>query len=394
VPTIHTRAEWGAVSVAHDFSELAAEGIVIHNMQNANRAPQEGNAELQKAFEVSRICQHDHMVGNGWRDIGQHFTVSRGGVIMEARKGSLDGASRGRVVQGAHACGVTKYNTKWFGIEIEGDNRQEDRVTEQQWAALVDLASWLSGNAGLDRSLPMLPHFEVHEDCTDCPGEFGRRVEALQQAVDEAMAAGGGVAPQAAGLSAAAAISEELAGARGLAVGPRHLEQRRELMFNGLTERREERGSCSEGWYVTGYFTPVETEFSGPERSISIPGHGTESFKGSFLSKVRIEGWGRTRFGWCVGRYGGSWHKSDEPQDAGGHPLREGSLARDPDLIPAGSEVTIPSLPEPWNTTVFTPNDTGGAITGYHVDLYCGEGSQAEQMTFRITGHGNRLCYT
>ena len=187
MPTIYTRQQWGARPPTADFDEASAEGIVIHNMQNANRTPQSGEAERTIAFSISRSCQADHMDNNHWSDIGQHFTISRGGVIMEGRAGSLPAAGNGRVVQAAHACGVSQYNRRWFGIELEGDNREVDRVTEEQWDALIELCAWLSESAGLSRSLPMIPHYQVQIDCTDCPGLFGARVDDLQRAVDQAM---------------------------------------------------------------------------------------------------------------------------------------------------------------------------------------------------------------
>ncbi|HEV7406437.1 MAG TPA: N-acetylmuramoyl-L-alanine amidase [Chthoniobacteraceae bacterium] len=402
MPTIYTREQWGARPPTSTFSAGDAEGIVIHNMQNSNRTPQTGQAERDIAFSISRSCQDDHMDGNGWSDIGQHFTISRGGVIMEARKGSLAAARNGRVIQGAHACGVSQFNRHWFGIELEGDNRVADRVTEQQWSALIELSVWLSQNAGLNRSLPMTPHYDVHADCTDCPGVFGNRVDDLQRAVDQAMGGSGNevrelrpaVAPATAAAQVSGEIDEEAAGSRGLCAGG-HGSAGRASSRSRIALRAEGRdnGTCSDGWYVTGYFTPVETDFSGSERTIQVQGHGAETFKASFLSKVRIEGWGRTRFGWCVGYYGGQWHRSPEPLDAGGRPLEDGTLARDPDLIPSDTQITLPSLPAPWNAKVFRPSDTGGAIIGQHVDVYCGEGYAAEQMTFQITGHGNRLCY-
>src|SRR4029077_20139992 len=87
------------------FPQARADGIVIHNTQSQNRAPKEGDEELKAAFDLSRRIQQLHMFDRDhlWSDIGQHFTISRGGIIMEARKGTLAAARRGMVVRGAHA---------------------------------------------------------------------------------------------------------------------------------------------------------------------------------------------------------------------------------------------------------------------------------------------------
>ena len=57
------------------------------------------------------------------------------------------------------------------------------------------------------------------------------------------------------------------------------------------------------------------------------------------------EGWGKTRFGWYLGNYGGAWHKADAPLDADNSPLKTNSVAVDKSLIPTDSIVTIPGLP-------------------------------------------------
>jgi hypothetical protein len=44
-PKIYTCAEWGAHPVSMIFNQQPAEGILIHNMENANRTPATGNPE-------------------------------------------------------------------------------------------------------------------------------------------------------------------------------------------------------------------------------------------------------------------------------------------------------------------------------------------------------------
>lgn len=150
---------------------------------------------------------------------------------------------------------------------------------------------------------------------------------------------------------------------------------------------------CSGGWYITGYFTPVETDYSGPTSSVNVEGVGTYSFYNSFLTTVRTEGWGKTRFGWYVGYYSGGWHKSNAPLDSTGNALIDGTIATDPSVIGAGKTVKITTLPSPWGGKTYTARDVGGGIIGKHVDVYCGEGGAAEQETFRITGQDNQVCY-
>src|SRR5262245_9464877 len=104
---------------------------------------------------------------------------------------------------------------------------------------------------------------------------------------------------------------------------------------------RQEDFEASDGWRITGYFTPVETDYdSGKMREIEIKGIGTEKFNVDFLNTVFDEdegwgeGWGKTRFGWYLGNYNGQWHKSDAPLDANNLPLLVNSVAVDNSLIP------------------------------------------------------------
>jgi 3D (Asp-Asp-Asp) domain-containing protein len=151
--------------------------------------------------------------------------------------------------------------------------------------------------------------------------------------------------------------------------------------------------NCSTGWYITGYFTPIETDYSGVTSSVYVEGVGTYSFYNTFLTTIQTEGWGKTRFGWYLGYYSNSWHKSNAPLDSAGNALVDGTIATDPAVIGAGATVKIPTLPSPWGSKLYTARDVGGGITGKHIDVYCGEGSAAEQETFRITGQDNQVCY-
>jgi 3D (Asp-Asp-Asp) domain-containing protein len=148
---------------------------------------------------------------------------------------------------------------------------------------------------------------------------------------------------------------------------------------------------CTSGWYITGYFTPAESDYSGRLVTIGIDGT-TYEFREDFVEEIRTEGWGRTDFGKYLGWYGGSFHLSEKPLDAKGNELVVNTVAVDPSLIASDSKITIPSLPEPWDALVFTGSDTGTTIVGKHVDVYTGEGKAAHNETYRITGHDNVVC--
>lgn len=187
--TIYDRSDWGATNVTQDFEHNDALGVVIHNMEYANRPPEaEENAEREKAFAVSRKCQHQHMDDNHWSDTGQNFTISRGGVIMEGRKSSLDAARAGQVARGAHASKVAHFNNHYHGIELEGDYRQEYVITSEQRDALINLCAHLcvwakAGSAGED--LKIIPHYDVVPGHTDCPGLLRQHMGEIREAITE-----------------------------------------------------------------------------------------------------------------------------------------------------------------------------------------------------------------
>lgn len=153
--------------------------------------------------------------------------------------------------------------------------------------------------------------------------------------------------------------------------------------------------TCSDGWYITGYYVPREDELPGTSEQIYVEGVGSLSFSQNFLNETRTEGWGITRFGWALGYYSSTWHRSDEgPLDAAGNPLVVGTIAVDPTVVPAGAQVQISTLPSPWGSRTFEATDTGGGIIGKHIDVFTGTGSTAQQETFRITSTGNTVCFT
>jgi len=149
--------------------------------------------------------------------------------------------------------------------------------------------------------------------------------------------------------------------------------------------------SCTSDWYITGYFLPIESDYSG--KSVEISVDGVEQFYlGDFLEVVKIEGWGKTNADNYIGWYHGDFTISDTYLDAHGNDLIVGMVAVDDSLIEHGTELTIPTLPEPWNDMVFSGLDEGPSINGKHIDVFTGEGIDAENETFRITSTNNTVC--
>jgi 3D (Asp-Asp-Asp) domain-containing protein len=162
--------------------------------------------------------------------------------------------------------------------------------------------------------------------------------------------------------------------------------------------------NCSEGWRTTGYFTPIETDYnSGQMTEVDVRGVGKMSFDSAFVRTVFDEekgygeGWGKTRLGWYLGNYNGAWHKADAPLDANNSPLQINSVAVDNTLIPNDSVLRIPGLPGEFGTREYVGNDVGVTVHGKHIDIYTGEGKDAERMMYRVTFEDEdnlqRVCF-
>jgi len=114
--TVHSTAAWGARAPSSPVSIVAERPnkILIHHTATANTT----DLSQAAAYSLARSIQRHHMDTNGWIDSGQHFTISRGGYVLEGRHRSLETLRGGTgVVTGAHCPGQ---NSQAIGIENEG----------------------------------------------------------------------------------------------------------------------------------------------------------------------------------------------------------------------------------------------------------------------------------
>jgi hypothetical protein len=158
--------------------ESGGDRAAPHGLSNRQPLLDDEEAERAAAFKVARSCQKDHL-GRGWVDTGQHFTISRGGLILEGRRGTYDAARAGKVVWGAHAT-LAKYNRSYFGIETEGTYHLAFDMPDAQWQALVELCAWLAAWGGIDPK-NIIGHKEIK--ATACPGLLSDRLPELRQLV-------------------------------------------------------------------------------------------------------------------------------------------------------------------------------------------------------------------
>ncbi len=151
---------------------------------------------------------------------------------------------------------------------------------------------------------------------------------------------------------------------------------------------------CSQDWKITGYYSPIETEFpQGENDRILIKDFGHLYFNETFIKEVTMEGWGRTRFGWYLGYFSNAFHKSQNPLNARGQHLQLGAVAIDTQYLKMGNKITIPQVNEVIGVNWFVANDTGSAIKKKHIDVYTGEGKLAKATSWQVTGK-KQVCIT
>ncbi len=152
--------------------------IMIHHMAFPNVT----DYSREHAVQLAKDCQDLHMDGNGWADTGQHFTVSRGGFVLEGRHRSLETLDAGQhQVISAHCPGE---NGNAIGIENEGTY-----ITEVPPDALLDSLVRLCVAVAQKFRLhawDIFGHWDFR--VTDCPGiAFYRLFPSVRSRVAEAM---------------------------------------------------------------------------------------------------------------------------------------------------------------------------------------------------------------
>jgi hypothetical protein len=178
-PRCYTRTEWSARPPKSPTQVIAKpDHIVIHHTASPNVT----DYSLAAAYKVQHWIQDLHMDTNGWIDIGNQLTISRGGFLMEGRSKSLSSINNGQNVLGAQ---TANNNSHTIGIEHEGIY-----VSEDVPVALFDMSvltcAWLCTKYGLDPHASIVGHRDYNT--TQCPGDvFYARLPELRDRVAEVL---------------------------------------------------------------------------------------------------------------------------------------------------------------------------------------------------------------
>jgi N-acetyl-anhydromuramyl-L-alanine amidase AmpD len=163
LPPIVDCAGWGArpnSAIVPLWNQRPVKIIVHHTA-----TPNVTDFSRAAADRLARAIQNFHMDRRGWIDTGQHFTISRGGFMLEGRHRSLEVLRIGRQqVEGAHCTGQ---NIIAVGIENEGIYTTE-RPPEQLLARLRELCAFICQQYGV-RPTEIFGHRDFKD--TACPGD-------------------------------------------------------------------------------------------------------------------------------------------------------------------------------------------------------------------------------
>ncbi|MGW1343727.1 peptidoglycan recognition protein family protein [Kribbella sp. NPDC002412] len=174
-PRCYTRAEWSARPPRSATQVIGKpDHIVIHHTASANVT----DYSLAAAYRVQHWIQDLHMDDNGWIDIGNQLTISRGGYLMEGRSKSLSSINNGQNVLGAQ---TANHNSHTIGIEHEGLY-----TSAAVPVALFDMSvltcAWLCTKYNLDPHVAIVGHRDYN--ATQCPGNvFYARLPELRDRV-------------------------------------------------------------------------------------------------------------------------------------------------------------------------------------------------------------------
>lgn len=189
-PTYVPRAAWGARPPKYAYTPTLAGRVGVHHTASVEDFAAGTREECAARM---RAIQAFHMETNGWNDVGYAWAICRHGDVFQGREDDDDATD----VQGAH----DGFNRGSVGVTLFGYFHPpvDQRPTDAQISALVDVVSWIASLRGFDplgRSLyealgGPVDHVYGHREvkATDCPGDhlFARKEEVRAAASERAL---------------------------------------------------------------------------------------------------------------------------------------------------------------------------------------------------------------
>ncbi len=169
MPTIFSRAQWGADDSMRDASSLRYYEVhagYVHHTVNAN-----DYSEAEVPAIIRSIYAY-HTKSRGWSDIGYNFLVDRFGRVWEGRYGGVD-----RPVVGAHTLGYNDYSFAMSAIGNFELVQPSDAVLQAYGAVFAWKLSLHGVSAASTAQVVGKKTFQAingHRDAaaTACPGKY------------------------------------------------------------------------------------------------------------------------------------------------------------------------------------------------------------------------------
>jgi hypothetical protein len=156
--------EWGAAPPTQQPARVGKPDKIIfhHTAGHHPNLDQDGGESRAEAFAYAKAIQRDHMHRNPpLIDTGQNFLVTRSGLVLEGRHGSVAAIMDGAMVDSAH-CPGENHNP---GIEHE--HIGDEPLTAAQRQASLFIHAFICHHTGIS---PTEVHGHREFFATDCPG--------------------------------------------------------------------------------------------------------------------------------------------------------------------------------------------------------------------------------
>lgn len=163
-------AEWGAVDATQAISRVGKPNKIIFHHTDGHHPDldQDSGESHAEAFAFAKAIQRDHMhrppPDGPLIDSGQNFLVTRSGLVLEGRHGSVAAIMDGVMVQSAHC---PSQNSQ---PGIEHEQKGDEPLTPDQRDASLFVHEFICRHTGI-KPTEVHPHGEFF--ATECPGVLG-----------------------------------------------------------------------------------------------------------------------------------------------------------------------------------------------------------------------------
>lgn len=171
-------SEWGAANPTGPITRVGKPARIIfhHTAGHHPDLDQDSGESRAEAIAYAKAIQRDHMhrppPDGPFIDSGHNFLVTRSGLVLEGRHGSVAAIMDGVMVQSAHS---PTQNTQ---PGIEHEHKDNEQMTPPQRDASLFLHEFICRHTGIKPS-EIHPHKEFF--ATECPGALSASLDQFRR---------------------------------------------------------------------------------------------------------------------------------------------------------------------------------------------------------------------